>query len=239
MSGDDGLTRYLSVIGRVPMLAREEEAALARRYREQGDPRDRERLVAANLRFVVSVARRYRYRGLSMEDLVAEGNVGLLRAAERYDADRGVRFVTYAAWWIRRSILAALARSRRQDGRTGSGSSTRRPRPVAHVSFEAAGRPGRRPPAEVIADDRGEDPDQPVHRDELRRAVGAGLAFLPEREARVLRLYYGLDGRPALGLAEVGRELGVSRERARQLKARGLEQLRRCPRGEELRLFVG
>lgn len=237
MSGRDGLTRYLSVIGREPMLDRDTEADLARRYRERGDPRDRERLVAANLRFVVSVARRYRHRGLPMEDLVAEGNVGLLRAAERYDADRGVRFVTYAAWWVRRSILAALARSRRQGGRVGGGPGSRRPR--RHVSFEAAGRPGSRPPAEVIADERSEHPDRPVHREELRRAVGAGLAFLPEREARVLRLYYGLDGRPALGLAEVGRELGVSRERARQLKARGLEQLRRCPRGEQLRLFVG
>ena len=238
MSGD-GLSRYLGVIAREPMLERDEEAALARRYRERGDPRDRERLVAANLRFVVSVARRYRHRGLSMEDLVAEGNVGLLRAAERYDAERGVRFVTYAAWWIRRSILSALARSRRQDGRTAGGPSTRRPRRTAHVSFETAGRSGRRPPADVIADERGEDPVQPVHRDELRRAVGAGLAFLPEREARVLRLYFGLDGRPALGLGEIGRELGVSRERARQLKARGLEQLRRCPRGERLKLFVG
>ena len=238
MSGE-GLTRYLDVIGREPVLERDEEAALARRYRDRGDPRDRERLVAANLRFVVTVARRYRHRGLSMEDLVAEGNLGLLRAAERYDADRGVRFVTYAAWWIRRSILAALARRRRQDGRAEVGATRRRPRRVAHVSFEGAGGTGGRPPAEVIADERGEDPEQPVHRDELRRAVGAGLAFLPEREARVLQLYYGLDGRPALGLAEVGRELGVSRERARQLKARGLEQLRRCPRGEELRLFVG
>lgn len=237
MSGGDGLSGYLGTIGRAPVLDRDEEAALARRYRERRDPLDRERLVAANLRFVVSVARRYRHRGLPFEDLVAEGNIGLLRAAERFDADRGVRFVTYAAWWIRQSILGALARKRRVDGRGRGSGRTRRRRP--HVSLETGARPGSRALTEVLADDRAERPDRPLQRAELRRAVGAGLAFLPEREARVLRLYYGLDGRPALGLAEVGRELGVSRERARQLKARGLELLRRCPRREELRLFVG
>jgi len=237
VSGGEGLSGYLGAIGRTPVLDRDEEAALARRYRRRGDPLDRERLVAANLRFVVSLARRYRHRGLPLEDLVAEGNIGLLRAAERFDADRGVRFVTYAAWWIRQSILEALARKRRAEGRGGGAGRSARRRP--HVSLDRGPRPGSRALVEVLADERVERPDRPLHRAELRRAVGAGLAFLPEREARVLRLYFGLDGRSALGLAEVGRELGVSRERARQLKARGLELLRRCPRREEMRLFVG
>lgn len=238
MTRGGGLEDYLREIGRQRLLGRDEEAALARRYREGRDPRARERLVAGNLRFVVAVARRYRHRGLSLEDLVAEGNLGLLRAAERFDADRGVRFVTYAAWWIRQSILAALARARKLDGGGEGGARARRPRP--HVSLQAppsASSPS--PLSEVLPDVAVERPDAPVRRDELRRAVAAGLAFLPEREARVLRLYYGLDGRPARSLRAVGRELGVSRERARQLKSRGLDLLRRGPRREELRTLAG
>lgn len=239
MTAVPGFDRYLSEIGRAELLSPAEELAVARRWRDRGAPGDREKLVAANLRFVVAVARRYRGRGLSMEDLVAEGNIGLLRAAERFDADRGVRFVTYAAWWIRQSILAALSRARRARGGAARGPGPRLPRP--HVSFEAgeAGRPGARPLAEVIADERARRPDQPLHGAELRRAVRAGLSFLPEREARVLRLYYGLDGEHARSLGEVGLELGVSRERARQLRARALELLRRGPRRHELRTFTG
>lgn len=239
MSPPEGLDGYLDAIGRERLLLRSEEAELARRYRERRDPRDRERLVAANLRFVVAVARRYRHRGLPLEDLVAEGNVGLLRAAERFDADRGVRFVTYAAWWIRRSILAALARARKLEGGETRGVRRRPPRP--HLSLQAPRGPrtGTSLLGEVIADESGEPPDGPVVRHELRRAVASGLAFLPEREARVLRLYYGLDGRSPRDLGAVGRELGVSRERARQLKSRALDLLRRGPRREELRTLVG
>lgn len=239
MSPPGGLDGYLDRIGRERLLGRAEEAALARRYRERRDPRDRQRLVAANLRFVVAVARRYRNRGLPLEDLVSEGNVGLLRAAERFDADRGVRFVTYAAWWIRQSILAALARARKAEGGEAGAVPHRRPRP--HLSLQAprGDRTGPGALDELIADESAERPDAPLGRAELRRAVAAGLAFLPEREARVLRLYYGLDGRSPRSLAAVGRELGVSRERARQLRSRGLDLLRRGPRKEQLRTLVG
>lgn len=239
MSAGVGFDRYLSEIGRKRLLTPAEELALARRYRDRRSPEDRERLVAANLRFVVSVARRYRDRGLSIEELVAEGNVGLLQAAERFDAERGVRFVTYAVWWIRRSILAALARSRTARGVAGTGSGRRGSRPHLSLDSRRGGGSGTRPLAEVIPDERTTRPDDQLHGDDLRRAVAAGLSFLPEREARVLQLYYGLEGERAHNLGEVGRELGVSRERARQLRARGLELLRRGPRCRELRSLTG
>lgn len=249
--GVDALDRYLDEIGRHPTLSRQEEARLTRRFRASGDRRALEALVTANLRFVVAVAKGYRGRGLPLEDLINEGNVGLLRAAARFDDGRGVRFVSYAAWWIRQSILAALAkaggpppaapgRPERGAGARGGARPPRARRPTS-VSLETPGdrSPGGRPLAERLPDERGEAPDAPLHRTELRRALEAGLTFLPAREARVLRLFYGLDGGGGRSLAGIGREMGVSRERVRQIKARALARLREGPRRAELRSFSG
>ena len=104
----DMLTLYLRDIGLVPLLSREDEASLARRIRA-GDLEARDSLVRANLRFVVAVAMRYRHRGVLLSDLIDEGNLGLIRAAEKFDETRGIRFVAYAVWWIRRAIADAIA----------------------------------------------------------------------------------------------------------------------------------
>lgn len=233
--GGDALDLYLDEIGRHATLSREEEARLARRFRETGDRRSLEALVTANLRFVVAVAKGYRGRGLPLEDLINEGNVGLLRAAARFDHSRGVRFVTYASWWIRQSILAALE---------GAASppppeSGRRPRDRAPLSLQASGGRSRNGPTlvERLADAEADPPDAPLQRAALRRALEASLTFLPEREARVLRLYYGLDGRGGRSLARIAARLGVSRERVRQIKARALARVREGPRRAELRSF--
>lgn len=251
--GADALDLYLEEIGRHATLSRAEEARLARRFREAGDRGALEALVTANLRFVVAVAKGYRGRGLPLEDLVNEGNLGLLRAAARFDEERGVRFVSYAAWWIRQAILAALDRAAAAPAGPGRGgrhargrSPGRHPRPrrrreVAPVSLEstAGPSPGGRALAERLPDDGAEPPDAPLERTALRHTLEAGLAFLPEREARVLRLFYGLDGGGGRSLGRIGREMGVSRERVRQIKARGLARLREGPRRAELRSFSG
>ncbi|MGH7540777.1 MAG: sigma-70 family RNA polymerase sigma factor [Gemmatimonadota bacterium] len=209
--------RYLHDIGRERLLAREEEAELARRSRG-GDEAARCRLVSANLRFVVSVARRYRGRGLSLADLVNEGNLGLLRAAERYDETRGVRFITYASWWVRQSILQAIARSAGPRDRVG---------PLERLSLdEPIGGEAGATLADLVADDRDDPPERRMRRRALRYAVDASLTELPAREQLVLRLYFGLDGEPPLPLSEVGRRLGVTRERTRQIKERALARLR-------------
>lgn len=246
------MDRYLEEIGRHPLLDREEEARLARRARERGDGTARRRLVTANLRFVVAVAKRYRGRGVPFEELVNEGNVGLVRAAERFDERHGVRFVTYAAWWVRQAMLAALSaarpaasapRRRRGGRRAGvvreSGSGRRREARVRFVSLDHPG-PGRRDGAleERVPDPGAADPGRSVERQALRDLLDAGLAFLPEREERVLRGYFGLDGRPARSLERLGRELGVSGERVRQLKDRALDRLRAAPHRDALEDFA-
>jgi RNA polymerase primary sigma factor len=219
--------RYLRDIGSLHLLSREQEAELAARSRE-GDPDARARLVSANLRFVVSVARRYRNRGLTMADLVSEGNLGLLRAAERFDGSKGVRFISYAIWWIRQAMLQAIASENGPAGRH------------RQVSLEAPARPDRPVRVQdVIGDHTSEGPEGRVDRRALRDAIDSSLTWLPAREERVLRLAYGLDGEDPLTLEEVGTRLGVSRHRARQLKDRALARLRSGARRQILASFRG
>lgn len=228
---ETGLGLYLREIGRRSVPTREEEAELSRRIRD-GDERALDELVSRNLRFVVSVARRYRGRGLSLSDLVNEGNVGMIRAARRFDGERGVRFVTYASWWIRQAILEALAR--RDSAEPPPAGPTART--GARLSLDAAD-PGGASLAERTADPRAESPDAPTHRRALRRAIARSLTSLPRREAEVLRLYFGLDDGEARTLGAIARRMEVSRSRVRQLRDRALRRLRSGPAGMVLASF--
>lgn len=268
------LESYLRDIGRYPLLSREEECALATRIRE-GDEEAMHELVRANLRFVVSVAKKYLGQGLSLEDLINEGNIGLMKAARRFDERRGFKFISYAVWWVRQSILQALADQSRvvrlPQNRTV----------ILHKVHRAFGvlqqRHGRRPRADEIAaeadlkieevrealmvgqpeayldervstdDDRtlGDSiPDEResslTDRSALDRSqwedLGAALSALPEREARILCLYYGIGESRAMTLEEIGGEFGLTRERIRQLKERALSRLRQHEQAEVLRV---
>lgn len=232
-SREESLALYLREIGRRKVPTRDEEARLARRIRD-GDEDALDELVSRNLRFVVSVARRYRGRGLSLSDLVNEGNVGMIRAARRFDGERGVRFVTYAAWWIRQSILEALARQ--EDAARPPGPPDLPARPGVRLSLDADD-PGGGSLAERTADRRAEAPDVPVQRRALRRAVARSLASLPEREAEVLRLRFGLGGAEPRTLEEIAEHLSVSRSRVRQLRDRALRRLRSGTAGMVLATF--
>lgn len=238
----DALDLYLDEIGRRPLLAREREVELARRWRERGDRRALHALVEGNLRFVVACARRYRGRGVSMADLVEEGNLGLLRAAERFDPDRGVRFVSYAALFVRQTMLDAVSRNGRAAPPLPAADRPRGPaRPAVLVSLEGPAEPdgAGSPLADLVADPDAAGTDRPSHRRERRRILETGLAFLPEREERVLRLFFGLDDGAPRSLAAIAREMGVSRERIRQMKDRALDRLRDGPHGARLRELVG
>ena len=243
---DDTLARYLDDVRRRPLLSRGEERRLGR-LSAAGDETARRRLVESNLRLVVAIARRYRGMGLDLLDLIQEGNVGLIAAAERYDWTREASFATHASLWIRREICRALsARSRlvRLPVRTAE-SATR----VKRAERELVQRLGRRPTGAELARAAGVDEQtvadlrraelptvslsEPGGDDELAAAqpdeavdVTDALAAIEGRARRILELRYGLGGRPPRTLDEVAGELGISRQRVRTVETRTLLELR-------------
>jgi RNA polymerase primary sigma factor len=237
---------YLKEIGRIPLLTHAEAADLARRARG-GDEGAKKRLTEANLRLVVQVARRYLNRGLPLPDLIEEGNLGLLRAVEKFDADRGVRFSTYAVWWIRQAIVRALAHQARM---------IRLPVHVERLlgryakEHERLSRAlGRRPTPAELAAALGLRVEQIEELEEIRpqpllpeavadRSEAAGAFFrsradlvsalddLAANERTVLRRRFGLEGEEPETLEAVGRRLGLTRERVGQIEGAGLRKLR-------------
>ena len=256
------LERYLQEIGRVPLLSEEEELELARRLRE-GDEEAKERFIQANLRLVVSIARRYIGYGLPLLDLIQEGNVGLLRAVERFDPEKGYKFSTYATWWIRQAIARALAEQGRtirlpehiieliqrineaeegflhDNGRRPTleelAAMLELPLEKVRQAKEAAAYPlsleaplGERE-EETLGDLLGEEgpsPPEEIAKELLLSELEESLKELPEREQQILELRYGLKGKEPLTLEEIGKILGISRERVRQLEEQALERLR-------------
>ena len=225
---DDPVKTYLKEIGRVPLLSAEEEAALARAA-QAGDEDARRRLSEANLRLVVSVAKRYAGRGLPFLDLIQEGNLGLMKAAEKFEPDRGFKFSTYATWWIRQSITRAIA----DQGRT-----IRIPvhlvesiNRVKKTAGELLRRTGREPTAEEIAAQLDMEPAR------VRELMNV-LKSLTPREERVIALRFGLEDGRARTLEELGREFNVTRERVRQIEAKALRKLRHPGRAKRLRDYL-
>jgi RNA polymerase primary sigma factor len=263
-AGEDSLRRYLAEIGRYPLLTRAEEVQLAKRV-EAGDPVARRRLTESNLRLVVALARNYRAAGLDLLDLVQEGTLGLMKAVEKYDWRRGVKFSTYAAWWIRHGIVQALGaaapirvpdsvRERLAEIRSAERELTAllgRPPSVAELADELEltpaqivdtraalqplsslddtvgmdGAEGDVRFTDVIADPNAEDPLQSLVEDAEERDLAARLRALPERPRQVIELRFGLrDGVPQTADA-VAAELGLARERVRQIELDALRKL--------------
>jgi RNA polymerase primary sigma factor len=269
--GRESLDFYLQEISRIPLLKIEEETALARRA-FKGDVEAQEKLARHNVRFVVSVAKKFQNRGVPLMDLIGEGNLGLMTAARKFDPDRGVKFISYAVWWIRQAIQAAIARhgrpvrvplNRTADlnrlGRTTVLLTERLGRaPTTAELVEATGLTRDAVRAlgalhiEALrldhpvreADDRGrmerfvpltqEGTDATTLANSRTTDLEAALAALPPRDAKVLRLYFGLDDGRSRTLEEIGRMMGVTRERIRQLRDRALRQLRE-QHGDKLR----
>src|SRR6266705_1711999 len=223
----DILDQYLHEVSKTPLLTQKEEIALARKVRA-GDQEAMQELVKRNLRFVISVAKKYQNRGLPLTDLIGEGNVGLLTAARKFDPDQGVKFISYAVWWIRQAILAALARQGRTVrvplNRTADLSRIVRTAEFLRQTLR------REPTPEEISDAT-----------KLSLEVVQSLAALntlQRRDAKVLRLYFGLDGGREHTLEEIGGMLGVTRERVRQLRDRALKRLREGTVGKALGTFA-
>ncbi|HXE58358.1 MAG TPA: sigma-70 family RNA polymerase sigma factor [Gemmatimonadales bacterium] len=273
--GRESLDLYLEEISRVPLLSRAEEIALARKA-FNGNVAAQEKLARHNVRFVVSVAKKFQNRGVPLVDLIGEGNLGLMTAARKFDPDRGVKFISYAVWWIRQAIQAAVARhgrpvrvplNRTADlsrlGRTTTLLKDRLGRmptvdelaratgltPEAVRSLSALNAEAVRldhPTRDGDGTDRmerfsagdQEATDSSTLANNQTRSIEAALAELPARDAKVLRLYFGLEDGTSRTLEEIGRMMGVTRERIRQLRDRALSRLREGETGERLRDLV-
>jgi len=270
------LDKYLQEIGKVDLISADEEVVLAQKIKE-GDEIALEKLTKANLRFVVSVAKQYQNQGLSLPDLINEGNLGLIKAAKRFDETRGFKFISYAVWWIRQSILQALAEQSRivrlplnkigsinkinktyatleqkyerepsadeianvleispNDVRESQRNSGR------HISMDAPLVDGEDSNLyDVIMSGESPNPDDSLINDSLRTEIERSLMTLTDREADVIRLYFGLGSKHAMTLEEIGEKFDLTRERVRQIKEKGIRRLKHTSRSKILKTYLG
>lgn len=270
------LDKYLQEIGRVDLICPEEEVTLARKIRA-GDSDALKKLVNANLRFVVSVAKQYQNQGMSLPDLINEGNLGLMKAASRFDETRGFKFISYAVWWIRQAILQALAEQSRivrlPVNKIGSINRINKAFARLEQTYE------REPTSIEIADllemapddvkdslrtngrtlsmdapispeedtnmydvmQSGEtpSPDKNLINESLAYEIERALSTLSPREAKVLKLYFGLGMKHPFTLEEIGEELRLTRERVRQIKEKAIKRIQFTTRCKILRTYLG
>jgi RNA polymerase primary sigma factor len=270
------LDKYLQEIGKVDLLTPEQEIELAIRIRN-GDQQALEILTKANLRFVVSVAKQYQNQGLSLGDLINEGNLGLIKAAKRFDETRGFKFISYAVWWIRQSILQALAEQARivrlplnrvgalnKIGKAYSNLEQEFERePSAtelaselemdiaeiaytlrvsgrHISMDAPFAQGEdNRLLDIIQNEQHPTPDHDLMTESLKAEIERVLSTLSEREAEVIKLYFGLNKENSLTLEEIGDRFNLTRERVRQIKEKALRRLKHASRSKNLRSYLG
>jgi RNA polymerase primary sigma factor len=269
------LDKYLQEIGKEELITVEEEVELAQRIKK-GDQAALEKLTRANLRFVVSVAKQYQNQGLSLPDLINEGNLGLIKAAEKFDETRGFKFISYAVWWIRQSILQALAEQSRivrlplnQVGSLNKINKAfskfeqeheRKPSPEElaktlelspdkvsdtlrvsgrHVSVDAPFIDGEdNSLLDVLVNNDSPNADRTLIQESLAREIHRALATLTEREADIIRLFFGI-GCQEMTLEEIGERFGLTRERVRQIKEKAIRRLRHTSRSKLLKTYLG
>ncbi len=269
------LDQYLRDVSRHELISPEREKELGARAQE-GDEDAVQELARANLRFVISVAKKYQNRGVSLTDLIQEGNVGLVTAARKFDPDQGVKFISYAVWWIRQAILASLAnhgrsvrvplnrasdlarifrekeRLKQELGRDPSPEELSQATDLtpelieslqtlnaAEIRLDAPiGDSEDSQLVERFINEEAAEPEQDVEANLLSESVRSALETLEPRDAKVLKLYFGLGGEREHTLEEIGNMLGVTRERIRQLRDRALRRLREGGKGSALESFA-
>jgi RNA polymerase primary sigma factor len=271
------LERYLQEIGKVDLITADEEVKLARKIK-MGDKQALERLTKANLRFVVSVAKQYQNQGLTLSDLINEGNLGLIKAAERFDETKGFKFISYAVWWIRQSIMQALAEQSRivrlPLNKVGSLSKInkafqmleqefdREPTPeeiatllniaedevrttlgVAgrHVSMDAPFVSGEENSLiDVLANPNAVSADRHLaYQESLRSEIEQSLSCLQDKQAEVLKLFFGIGVEQALSLEDISERYDLTKERVRQIKDKAIIRLKSSSRCKSLKTYLG
>jgi RNA polymerase primary sigma factor len=269
------IDKYLSDVSKEEMITAEEEVRLAKRIKK-GDQAALNKMVSANLRFVISVSKQYQGHGLKLEDLIAEGNIGLIIAAKRFDETKGFKFISYAVWWIRQSIMQAIAENSRvvrlplnkvsaiqKVSHAFSQLEQKFERPPSHdeigelleANAESVSNLFTYAQRQVSVDAplmEGEDnsllavmpnsdstvPTDTLMVESLRSDIERVLVHLKEREAEVLRLTYGLSGLPPMTLEEIANNLGLTRERIRQIREKGLRNLRKKANSQLLKNYL-
>ncbi|MCW3075466.1 MAG: polymerase subunit sigma [Bacteroidetes bacterium] len=271
------LDMYLQDIGRVELITAEEEVILAQKIK-QGDQRALDKLVKANLRFVVSVSKQYQNQGMSLPDLINEGNLGLIKAAQRFDETRGFKFISYAVWWIRQSILQSLAEQSRivrlplnkigAINKINKALSKMEQDLEREPSYDEIGEVLDMVPKDIyetmrnnnrhvsmdaplnVSEDAGSlydlminseslSPDKELIGESLQQEIFRALTTLTEREADVVRLFFGLTGTHPHSLEEIGEKFDLTRERVRQIKEKAVRRLKHGSRSRLLKSYLG
>tara|TARA_R110002051_G_scaffold30845_6_gene71021 strand:+ start:5773 stop:6636 length:864 start_codon:yes stop_codon:yes gene_type:complete len=270
------LDKYLQDISKIDLITANEEVDLAQRIRE-GDQVALEKLTTANLRFVVSVAKQYQNQGLTLPDLINEGNVGLVKAAKRFDETRGFKFISYAVWWIRQAILQALAEQSRivrlPLNKIGSINKIKKAfsyleqaheRPPSaeeiakelemtvnevqqslknsgrHVSMDAPLKEGEDSNLyNVLGSGDSPNPDKKLLQQSLNIEINRALETLSQREADVVKLYYGIGDQHSMTLEEIGQTFDLTRERVRQIREKAIRKLKHNSRSKILKTYLG
>lgn len=269
------LDKYLNEIGKIELLTPDEEIDLAKKIRN-GEKEALERLVKANLRFVVSVAKQFQNKGLSLPDLINEGNLGLIKAAQKYDETRGFKFISYAVWWIRQSIMQALANQARlvrlpmnkldsihrinsayhrlfqefhrepsseevaaaleispEEVEEALGTSSH------HVSMDAPlYSESENNLYDILLNENSPSPDDDLMNISLDKEIERSLAKLGQREAEIIRCYFGLGGKEQRTLDEIAEEFGLTKERVRQIKELTMKKMRHNYRNKLLKAYL-
>ncbi|MBK9319398.1 MAG: RNA polymerase sigma factor RpoD/SigA [Bacteroidetes bacterium] len=270
------LEKYLQDIGKENMVTPQEEVVLAQRIR-QGDQEALDKLTRANLRFVVSVAKQYQNQGMSLPDLINEGNLGLIKAAQRFDETKGFKFISYAVWWIRQSILQAIAEQSRmvrlplnqigamnkvkkalskleqKYGRDPSPEEISEAVDLSYNQIRDVLRVGNRPISmdapfdnndenntllDVLVNDGIPSTDAFLLDESLSEDINRSLSTLSKREAEVIKMFFGIGIKLSMSLDEIGIELGLTRERVRQIKETGLRRLKHNSRNKLLKTYL-
>lgn len=214
---DKSVTTYFNEVASCKPLSKEEEYELWKKYKYEGDMGARDKLISSNLKFVASIAKKYQGRGLSYADLIAEGNIGLIKALDKFDGERGYKVISYSVWWIKQTILEALVKRNASDDED------------LPFDYEKPIETGD--VDDYYQDEAGDDTyisdalegNKHMEREE---AINFLMDYLNQRERNIITKYYGLDGNKPKTLEEIGMEYGLTKERIRQIKNTSFKKMR-------------